>query len=205
MFLAIFLPPSVGEPDRHQPNEQSPNLDNSVIDHSGPADLTPMEASNENFRMFESTSEVSTSETAPLRETGIAQLSEDTKPIIPAERHFVPEVGNPDDIRSPEPPLQAPGDKTAPPPMNIRQRLEISIIRFRQPDPVPLREVIRTVEQMCRVRVDVSAVPVEQLDSPITLSLTETTPAAILTEAGRKSGLRVIVDENSTRLVSVEK
>ncbi|MFT4555897.1 MAG: putative RNA-binding Zn-ribbon protein involved in translation (DUF1610 family) [Planctomycetaceae bacterium] len=97
-----------------------------------------------------------------------------------------------------------PTDKEATKPMNVRQRLEISILSFRQTKPVPLRELIRTVEQMCRVRVDVSAASDEQLETPVTLSLTKTTPATILAEAGRKSGLRVIVGEDSVRLVPTE-
>jgi len=97
-----------------------------------------------------------------------------------------------------------PTDKKATKPMNVRQRLEISILSFRQTKPVPLRELIRTVEQMCRVRVDVSAASNKQLETPVTLSLTKTTPATILAEAGRKSGLRAIVDEDSVRLVPTD-
>ena len=88
--------------------------------------------------------------------------------------------------------------------MTVHERLEISISRFRQANPVPLRELIRTVEQLCRVRVDVSAASDELLETPVTLSLTKTTPSAILTEAGRKSGLRAIVDDDSVRLVPTE-
>lgn len=89
-------------------------------------------------------------------------------------------------------------------PMAVRERLDISISRFRQTNPVPLRELIRTIEQMCRVRVDVSAASDDQLETPVALSLTNTTPSAILTEAGRKSGLRAIVDDDSVRLLPTE-
>lgn len=87
-------------------------------------------------------------------------------------------------------------------PMSIPQRLGISIRSFRISKPVPLRELIHTVEQMCRVRVDVSAVSQKQLASELTVSLTKTSPSGILAEAGRKCGLRVIVSENTVRLVS---
>jgi predicted RNA-binding Zn-ribbon protein involved in translation (DUF1610 family) len=97
-----------------------------------------------------------------------------------------------------------PTDEKTAKPMSVQERLGISIRRFRQTKPVPLRELIRTVEQMCRVRVDVSTASNEQLETPVTLSLTKTTPVAILTEAGRKSGLLAIVDEDSVRLVPAE-
>lgn len=100
--------------------------------------------------------------------------------------------------------IPTPTNKKTPKPMTVRERLEISISRFRQTTPVPLRELIRTVEQMCRVRVDVFAASDEQLKTPVQLSLTKTTPAAILSEAGRKSGLRAIVDDDSVRLVPTE-
>ena len=101
-------------------------------------------------------------------------------------------------------PNPTPTKKKTPKPMTVHERLEISISRFRQANPVPLRELIRTVEQLCRVRVDVSAASDELLETPVTLSLTKTTPSAILTEAGRKSGLRAIVDDDSVRLVPTE-
>lgn len=91
-----------------------------------------------------------------------------------------------------------------PKPMSVRDRLEFSIESFRQTNPVPLRDLIRTVEQMCRVRVDVSGVSPGPLSAEITLSLQDTTPADILSEAGRKAGLRAIVDESSVRMIPAE-
>lgn len=90
-------------------------------------------------------------------------------------------------------------------PMSVRERLDISIRTFRQIDPTPFRDVIRIVEQMCLVRVDISAASSEQLDKEVTVSLEQTTPADILAEAGRKSGLRVIVEGASVRIVSAPK
>jgi hypothetical protein len=87
-------------------------------------------------------------------------------------------------------------------PMNVRERLDISVRSFRQTKPTPLRDVIRIVEQMCRVRVDISAASPEQLDKEVTVSLRQTTPADILAEAGRNSGLRVIVEDASVRMIS---
>jgi predicted RNA-binding Zn-ribbon protein involved in translation (DUF1610 family) len=87
-------------------------------------------------------------------------------------------------------------------PMSVRERLDISIRSFRQTKPIPLRDVIRIVERMCRVRVDISATSPEQLDKQITVSLQQTTPADILAEAGRNSGLRVIVEGASVRMIS---
>jgi hypothetical protein len=101
------------------------------------------------------------------------------------------------EVGSPEPPAQ-PVAK----PMNVRSRLDISIRSFRQTKPVPLRDVIRTIETMCRVRVDVSAVPPKLLAAEVTVSLRETTPLRILTEVGREHGLRAIVAENSVQLIS---
>jgi len=86
--------------------------------------------------------------------------------------------------------------------MSVSERLEISIRSFRQTKSVPLSDVIQTVEQMCRVQVDTSAASLEQLNNQLSLSLENTTPALILTEAGRKSGLRVIVDKDSVRMIS---
>ncbi len=88
-----------------------------------------------------------------------------------------------------------------PKPMSVRDRLGFSIAGFRQAKPVPLRDLIRTVEQMCRVKVDTSAASSNSLSAEITLSLTDTTPADILSEAGRRTGLRVIVDESSVRMI----
>jgi predicted RNA-binding Zn-ribbon protein involved in translation (DUF1610 family) len=88
-------------------------------------------------------------------------------------------------------------------PMNVESRLGISIRSFRQTKPVPLRDLIRTIETMCRVRVDVSAVPPKLLAAEVTVSLRETTPLKILTEVGRKHGLRAIVGESSVQLISL--
>ena len=205
MLLTIFLTPSVSEPVRRQPDDQSVNSEDSVINNHRTADLAPAESFSEVPGTFEGTSEVATSDAAPQREAATAQLSEGPIQPDPSPQSGVPEIGSPDDISRPQAPLQAQSDKTVTQQMNFRQRLQISILRFRQSDPVTLREVIRIVEQMCQVRVNVSAASVEQLDSPVALSLSKTTPAAILTEAGRKSGLRVIVDENSVRMVPTEK
>lgn len=87
-------------------------------------------------------------------------------------------------------------------PMSLRQRLGISIRSFRQEKPISLRELVQTIENMCQIRVDVSTVSAAHLDKQITVSRDRTTPADILTEAGRKCGLRIIVAENSIRLTS---
>jgi hypothetical protein len=87
-------------------------------------------------------------------------------------------------------------------PMDVRSRLAISIRRFRQTKPVPLRDMIRTIETMSRVRVDVSTVPSELLAAEVTISLRETTPLEILAAAGRKHGLRAIVGDSTVQLIS---
>lgn len=87
-------------------------------------------------------------------------------------------------------------------PMSLRQRLGISIRSFRQEKPISLRDLVQTIENMCQIRVDVSTVSAAHLDKQITVSRDRTTPADILTEAGRKCGLRIIVAENSIRLTS---
>ena len=84
---------------------------------------------------------------------------------------------------------------------SVRERLGFSIKSFRQTKPVPLHDLIMTVEQMCRVNVDVTAASEKSLSTAITLSLVDTTPADILADAGRKTGLRVIVDESSIRMI----
>lgn len=141
----------------------------------------------------------------PARPTGSVQLvagKEETGRSDPPGQPLGDEkTATADEVKVVTPNLA--DEKTAEP-MNVQARLEISIRSFRQTKPVPLRELIRTVEQMCRVRVDVSAAADEQLETPVTLSLTKTTPSAILAEAGRKSGLRAIVDEDSVRLVSTD-
>ena len=86
--------------------------------------------------------------------------------------------------------------------MTLPQRLGISISSFRLTKPVPLREIIQTVEQMCRVQVDVSAASSQQLAQEVTVSLKDTTPAGILAEAGRKCGLAVIVGDDSVRMAA---
>lgn len=202
--LALFMTQSASEPDIHQLNDQRENSADSVINNSGTAALTPTESFIEVPTTFEGKSEVATSDAVPQREAATAQLTEDPIQPDPPRQSGVPEIGSPDDISRPEAPLLAQSDKTVTQQMNVRQRLGISILRFRQSDPVPLREVIRTIEQMCEVQVVVATASAEQLESLVALSLTETTPAAILTEAGRKSGLRVIVDENSVRMVSTD-
>lgn len=100
--------------------------------------------------------------------------------------------------------LDSPPKQPTPKPMSVRERLGFSIESFRQTKPVPLHDLIRTVEQMCRVLVDVSGVSPGSLSAEITLSLKETTPADILSEAGRKTALRVIVDESSVRMIPAE-
>ena len=84
---------------------------------------------------------------------------------------------------------------------SVRERLGFSIKTFRQTKPVPLHDLIMTVEQMCRVDVDVTAASEKSLSTEVTLSLVDTTPADILSEAGRKTGLRAIVDESSIRMI----
>ncbi len=84
---------------------------------------------------------------------------------------------------------------------SVRERLGFSIKTFRQTKPVPLHDLIMTVEQMCRVNVDVTAASEKSLSTEVTLSLVDTTPADILSEAGRKTGLRAIVDESSIRMI----
>lgn len=91
----------------------------------------------------------------------------------------------------------------SPRPMTVQQRLEISIRRFRQTKPVALAEIIRTVEQMCRVQVDTSVLSSDQLNQEVSVSLQNTTPALILTEVGRKTGLRVIINGNSVQMLPV--
>lgn len=86
--------------------------------------------------------------------------------------------------------------------MSLQERMDVPINSFRQTKPMPLRDVIRIVEQMCLVRVDTSAVSEEQLSQQVAVSLLQTTPSGILTEAGQKTGLGVIVDDASVRLVS---
>ena len=105
------------------------------------------------------------------------------------------QTGRSQESRGPQP--KAPTPK----PMSVLDRLGFSIESFRQPKPVPLRDLIRTVEQMCRVHVDITGAPPDSLSAEITLSLKDTTPADILSEAGRKTGLRVIVDESSVRMI----
>lgn len=100
--------------------------------------------------------------------------------------------------------LDSPPKQPTPKLMSVRERLGFSIQSFRQTNPVPLRDLIRTVERMCRVRVDVSGVSPASLSAEITLSFTDTTPADILSEAGRRTGLRVIVDESSVRMIPAE-
>ncbi len=98
-------------------------------------------------------------------------------------------------------PLDGQSQQPKPKPMSVQERLGISIESFRQSKPLTLREVIKTVEQMCRVHVDVTATPPNLLSTEVTLSLKGTTPADILSEAGRKAGLRAIVDESSVRMI----
>lgn len=98
-------------------------------------------------------------------------------------------------------PLDAQPEQPLPKPMSVRERLGISIESFRQTEPVSLRELIKTVEQMCRVHVDVTSASQNSLTTGVTLSLKVTTPADILSEAGRKAGLRAIVDESSVRMI----
>lgn len=81
-------------------------------------------------------------------------------------------------------------------------RLKIPIQSFRVTEPLSVRKVVELVEQMCRVEVGTSSVADGKLDRRVTLILQETTPVEILSEAARKSGLRVIVDETSVRLVA---
>lgn len=88
--------------------------------------------------------------------------------------------------------------------MTRSQRLKIPVQSFRVTEPLSVRKVVQLVEQMCRVEVDTSAVMEGKLDRGVTFILQETTPVEILSEAARTSGLRVIVDETSVRLVAGE-
>jgi hypothetical protein len=119
--------------------------------------------------------------------SAVEQIASDVKGDLPESL-----VGKPLDGQSQQP---------KPKPMSVQERLGISIESFRQPKPVTLRELIKTVEQMCRVHVDVTAASPNLLSTEVTLSLKGTTPADILTEAGRKAGLRAIVDESSARMI----
>lgn len=234
ILLAIFLTPSVGEPDGRQLEDH----DNSKLANTGTADVTPIEAVREGpgsvatglevaareetantllenatilptqstvadqRQPLDDVSPTKNSDAEPEQKPDTVELTSRTQQLDASGQQTIPEIGSPDDIRHPPAPLLALGEKTVSRPMSVRQRLDISIVRFRQSEPVPLRELIRTIEQICRVQVDVSAASVEQLGTSVTVALTETTPAAILIEAGRKCGLRAIVDENSVRMVS---
>ena len=109
---------------------------------------------------------------------------------------------SPVESQSPETVVSAAEKQSAVGPMTLPQRLGISISSFRLTKPVPLREIIQTVEQMCRVQVDVSAASSQQLAQEVTVSLKDTTPAGILAEAGRKCGLAVIVGDDSVRMAA---
>ena len=251
ILLAIFLTPSVGEPDRRRFEDHGENPDDARLANSGTADETPIEAvregpgtvatglevaareetSNSLYKpatvvepanpLLENAtvlptqtivadqrqppadvSAIKANDVTPGRTPGTIELTSGTHQLDSSRQQNIPEIGSPDDIRNPPAPMLTSDNKTVSKPMSVRQRLGISIVSFRQSDAVPLRELIRTIEQMCRVRVDVSAAPVEQLETPVAVALTETTPAAILTEAARKCGLRVIVDEDSVRMVA---
>ena len=203
ILLAIFMTPSAGEPD-HQTNRDTtaalPKVqlatapDNAFAIAADPQKSAPPETIPELNQAFTDFPSESLSDAISGRETGSVPLNAATNENNRPEPPSVPENSNPQDIVTSKAPVVAPVDKTAAKPMSVRKRLEISIRSFRQTKPVPLRQLIRTVEQMSRVRVDVSAVPDEQLGTLVTLSLTETTPAEILNDAGRKSGLRAIVD-----------
>jgi len=101
-------------------------------------------------------------------------------------------------------PLDLQSQQPTPEQKSVRERLGFSIKSFRQTKPVPLHDLIRTLEQMCRVDVDVTAASANLLSTEVTLSLVDTTPADILSEAGRKAGLRAIVDESSIRMIPEE-
>lgn len=98
-------------------------------------------------------------------------------------------------------PLELQAQQPTPEQKSVRERLGFSIKSFRQTKPVPLHDLIMTVSQMCRVDVDVTAASENSLSTEVTLSLVDTTPADILSEAGRKTGLRAIVDESSIRMI----
>lgn len=86
--------------------------------------------------------------------------------------------------------------------MNLTQRLEIPIQRLRITDSLPFQDVVRMVEQMCRIQIDVSTVSKNELERGVTLELQETTPIEILSAAARKNGLRVTVNETSVMIVA---
>jgi predicted RNA-binding Zn-ribbon protein involved in translation (DUF1610 family) len=183
---------------------------------------SPEDAVNKSLESNPNARTVTPQQTAPILSELPIDLAisptRDSQPKLPAGS--VQQVAGTEDSRNPdsekaatigEPPLvgdvaeigspQVPAQPVAKP-MNFRSRIEISIRSFRQSKPVPLRDVIRTIETMCRVRVDVSTVPSKLLAAEVTVSLRETTPLEILTEVGRKHGLRAIVGDSSVQLIS---
>ncbi|NQV26429.1 MAG: hypothetical protein HQ518_18900 [Rhodopirellula sp.] len=234
MILAIFLLPSVGEPD-HRPAQvaSSPDAnsdgsavasadvtDQAVADNTiaarrhAIADEVPAEAdaTSDSQATVANLSQPSVELVPPSLDisqpahksdavqliAGTEEISSSDSQLTLGNRHESQEASLPKEL------ISTPPDETTAKPMSVRERLAISIRSYRQTKPVSLHGVIRTVEQMCRVRVDVSAVSNAQLEKEITLSLQATTPAAVLDAAGRKCGLLAIVDETSVRMISAE-
>jgi len=170
--------------------EQRNNVRSDSAGKAGNMSLAPPDGliakrSRESVKLVSADGEASGTDPAV---SAVEQIASDVKGDLPEGL-----VGKPLDGQSQQP---------KPKPMSVQERLGISIESFRQSKPVTLRELIKTVEQMCRVHVDVTAASPDSLSAEVTLSLKGTTPADILTEAGRKAGLRAIVDESSVRMIS---
>lgn len=126
---------------------------------------------------------------------GVSQAGED----VPDTRGEQPA---PDDSDAPViPVVEAP---VVPP---FRDRLGIGIPSFDQTQATTLPKLLEVVELLAQVRIDTEAASSDSQRKPISFSLTDTTPLAILEEAGRLAGLEVVVDDNAEliRLVSVDK
>jgi predicted RNA-binding Zn-ribbon protein involved in translation (DUF1610 family) len=200
-------------------SQKSASENGSGMVNSKVADITPVEQSGDLLRVVErSEAEDETGHASqhPANDSTVdAQLV--TIQRLAADGPVTPHPDRPKNAKSsmtqggeagtnqPEPDAEPIArTQTLAEPMTVRHRLEISIRSFRLTNPLPFREVVRLVEQMCRVRIDASAASPEELAKGVTLSLQETIPIEILSEAARKSGLRVIVDETSVRVVSVD-
>lgn len=125
------------------------------------------------------------------------------QPGVVSDDESLPASEKPAEVSDDETSTEATGLKSAAvQSMTLSQRLEIPIQSFRITESLSVHEVVRLIEQMCRVEVDTSGASAGKLEREVTLLLQETTPVEILSEAARKSGLRVIVDETSVRFVS---
>jgi hypothetical protein len=90
------------------------------------------------------------------------------------------------------------------PRIDVQRALNQPILELSQTQPVEFLVLLRQVEEMAGVPIDVSSVAAPRLKMPVTLSLTKTTVGDILAALVEAAGLRLETTERGVRVIPAE-